>query len=339
MTKLTIALQLAAAAAVAAATVSHAQAQSFPERNLRASLSLGKEHSLGIALTKFSACAAQKTGGKMKITPYFDSQLGGDGPAIQQMRSGTLEAAVVATASTTAILPAAGVFDLPFLIQNEKEADALLDGKAGESLTAKFPAIGLINLSYWEYGYRETTNSRRPITKAEDFSGVKMRVMPSAVMVDAFKNMGAISLTMPLTELYTAMETRAVDGQENPFSTIELNKFFEVQKYLSLTNHMYNPAMIAFSKQLFDKLTPAEQGVLRQCGADSRDEQRRVNRQQNVQSLARLKERGMQVNEVPASEIARMREKVQPLYDKQTAAIGAETMDLVASELKRIRGQ
>jgi tripartite ATP-independent transporter DctP family solute receptor len=327
-----------ALAATLAVTAVAANAQAFPERNFRASLSLGKDHSLGIALSKFAACAAQKTGGKMKITPYFDSQLGGDGPAIQQLRSGTLEAAVIATASTTAILPAAGVFDLPFLIQNEKEADQLLDGKAGETLTAKFPSIGLVNLSYWEYGYRQTTNSRRPITKAEDFAGVKMRVMPSAVMVDAFKNIGAISLTMPLTELYTAMETKAVDGQENPFSTVELNKFYEVQKYLSLTKHMYNPAMIVWSKQLFDKLTPEEQNVLKQCGADSRDEQRRVNRQQNVDSLERLKKHGMAVNDVPAAEIAKMRAKVQPLYDKQTAAIGPEMMELVTGELKRIRG-
>jgi TRAP-type C4-dicarboxylate transport system substrate-binding protein len=142
---------------------------------------------------------------------------------------------------------------------------------------------------------------------------------------------------MPLTELYTALETKAVDGQENPYSTIELNKFYEVQKYLSLTKHMYNPAMIVWSKPLYDKLTPAEQGVLQQCGADSRDEQRRINRQQNVESLERLKKLGMAVNEVSPAEIARMREKVQPLYDKQAAAIGPEMMDLVTADLKRIR--
>ena len=327
--------QIAVAASLAVSGLAHAQ---FQDHTIRASLSLGKDHSLGIGLQKVVACAAQKTGGKMKITPYFDSALGGDITALQQLRSGTLEMVIAATASTTPILPAAGVFDLPFLINNEKEADALLDGKAGDLLASKMPSIGLVSLGYWEYGYRQTSNSKRPITKIEDFSGVKMRVMPNPVMVDAFKNLGAISLTMPLTELYTAMETKAVDGQENPFSTIELNKFFEVQKYLSLTHHMYNPVMVLYSKQLFDKLSAQEQQVLRECGAEGRDEQRKVNRAQNIVSLARLKERGMIINEVSPAEIQRMREKTQPLYERQAVAIGPEMMNLVTSELKRIRG-
>jgi TRAP-type C4-dicarboxylate transport system substrate-binding protein len=135
------------------------------------------------------------------------------------------------------------------------------------------------------------------------------------------------------------METHAVDGQENPFSTIELNKFFEVQKYLSLTRHMYNPVMVLYSKQLFDKLTPQEQQVMRECGAEGRDEQRKVNRAQNIASLARLKERGMVINEVSPAEIQRMRDKSQALYDRQAPLIGHEMMDVVTAELKRIRGQ
>ena len=327
--------RVAAAAALCLGGLSHAA--DFPERQMRASLSLGKDHSLGIGLQKVAACVAQKTGDKMKITPFFDSQLGGDAPAIQQLRSGTLDMVIAATASTTAVVPAAGVFDLPFLIANEKEADALLDGKAGELLAAKMPAVGLVSLGYWEYGYRQTTNSRHPITKMEDLHGLKMRVMPNPVMVDGFKELGAFSMTMPLSELYTALETKAVDGQENPFSTIELNKFYEVQKYLSLTRHMYNPVMVLFSRRVFDRLTPPEQQVLRTCGAEGRDEQRRVNREQNVQSLERLKKLGMVINEVSPKEQQRMREKAQALYDRQAPVIGAEMMDTVMGELKRIR--
>lgn len=336
MSKFVKAAQIAVAAALVASGVAHAQ---FQDRAIRASLSLGKDSPLGQALNKVVACTAQKTGGKMKITPYFDGQLGGDGPALQQLRSGTLEMVVAATASTTAILPASGIFDLPFLIANEKEADALLDGKAGELLASKMPAVGLVPLGYWEYGYRQTTNSRRPITKLEDLQGMKMRVMPNPVMVDAFKTMGATALSMPLTDLYTAMESKAVDGQENPFSTIELNKFFEVQKYLSLTKHMYNPVILFYSKQLFDKLAPQEQAVLKTCTQETRDEQRRINRAQNTSSLAALKAKGMQINEVPASELNRMREKMQPLYDKAAQTVGTDMMEVVNSELKRIRTQ
>jgi tripartite ATP-independent transporter DctP family solute receptor len=328
--------KIAVAAALVVSGAAHAQ---FQDRAIRASLSLGKDHSLGQGLSKVVACAAQKTGGKMKITPYFDSQLGGDGPALQQLRSGTLEMVVAATASTTAILPASGIFDLPFLIANEKEADALLDGKAGELLASKMPAVGLVPLGYWEYGYRQTTNSKRPITKLEDLSGVKMRVMPNPVMVDAFKTMGAVALSMPITDLYTAMESKAVDGQENPFSTIELNKFYEVQKFMSLTKHMYNPVIVFYSKQLFDKLTPQEQAVLKTCTTETRSEQRRINRAQNLASLTSLKEKGMQINELPPSELARMRTSMQPLYDKATQTVGADMLEVVNSELKRVRGQ
>ena len=336
MPKFVITAKIAVAAALVVSGAAHAQ---FQDRAIRASLSLGKDHSLGQGLNKIVACAAQKTGGKMKITPYFDSQLGGDGPALQQLRSGTLEMVVAATASTTAILPASGIFDLPFLIANEKEADALLDGKAGDLLASKMPAVGLVPLGYWEYGYRQTTNSKRPITKLEDLSGVKMRVMPNPVMVDAFKTMGAVALSMPITDLYTAMESKAVDGQENPFSTIELNKFYEVQKFMSLTKHMYNPVIVFYSKQLFDKLTPQEQAVLKTCTTETRGEQRRINRAQNLASLTSLKEKGMQINELPPSELARMRTSMQPLYDKATQTVGADMLEVVNSELKRVRGQ
>lgn len=328
----------ALSAAMALAFAAPLHAQNFPERTARASLSLGKGHSLGIGLQKVTECVAQKTGGKFKIQPYFDSALGGDGPALQQLRSGTLDMVIAATASTTAILPAAGVFDLPFMFNNEKEADTLLDGPVGEMLASKMPSVGLVSLGYWEYGFRQTTNSRHAINKMEDLQNLKMRVMPNPVIVDAFKNMGGFPITMPITELYTAMETKAADGQENPFSTIEQLKFYEVQKYLSLTKHMYNPVMVFYSKRLFDQLTPPEQAVLRECGSVGRDEQRRVNRQQNEQSLARLKEKGMAVNEISPAEIQRMRDRVQPLWERQAAAIGPEMMNAVTAELKRIRG-
>jgi tripartite ATP-independent transporter DctP family solute receptor len=336
---LSLTARTAVSAAVALATFGVAHAQTtFPERNVRASLTLGKEHPLGIGLTKVVQCAAQRTGGKFKIQPFFDAALAsGDGPALQQTRSGTIDMVVGATASVTAILPAAGVFDLPFMFNNEKEADQLLDGPVGELLASKLPSVGLVSLGYWEYGFRQTTNSRHAIHKMEDLQNLKMRVMPNPVIIDAFKNMGGFAMTLPMPELYTALETKAVDGQENPFSTIEQQKFFEVQKYLSLSKHMYNPVMVYYSKKNFDQLTPPEQAMLKDCVREGRDEQRRVNRQQNEQSLARLKERGMVINEVSPAEIQRMRERSMALWERQAPVIGPEMMNAVTAELKRIR--
>lgn len=327
---------LAGAVLLAAAGTAHAQ---FQDRTIRASFTLTKEHSLGQGLIKVQQCVAQKSGGKMKIEPYWSSSLGGDAAAIQQLRSGTLDMVVSQTSFITAMMPAAGVFDLPFLVGNEREGDALVDGKAGELLNGKLGSVGLVNLSYWETGFRHVTNSKHPVNRMEDLQGLKLRVLQNAIMVEAFKNLGGFAIPMAFSDLYSALETKAVDGQENPVNIIEQSKFAEVQKYLSLTKHMYNIAMLLYSKKLFDQLTPVEQAALKDCAVQARDEQRRLNRQQFGESLARLKTQGMVINELTPAELQRMREKSLALYERQVPVIGAEMMTLVTGELKRIRAQ
>lgn len=328
---------LAIAAATLTLAAGAAQAQ-FQERTIRASFTLGKEHSLGLGLAKVQACVAQKSGGKMKLQPFYDAALGTDGPAVQQLRSGTLDMVITQTSFMSSMIPEAGVFDLPFLVQNEKEGDAIMDGKPGQLLSAKLPSVGLVNLAYWENGFRNTTNSKKPVAKVEDFSGLKLRIVPNAIMVESFKAMGAMAVPMAFTEVYAALETKAVDGQENPFNITELTKFHEVQKYLSLTRHMYNAAMVVYSKKLFDQLAAVEQAALRDCAQEARLEQRRINRQQAGESLARLKGHGMVVNDVSTAELLRMREKVQPIYAKQAPVIGTEMISAVDAELKKVRG-
>jgi TRAP-type C4-dicarboxylate transport system substrate-binding protein len=144
---------------------------------------------------------------------------------------------------------------------------------------------------------------------------------------------------MPFTELYSALETKAMDGQENPVPIIETAKLYEVQKYLSMTRHMYNPSLLVYSRQLFDKLAPAEQTVLRDCGNLVREFQRKVNRQQASEGVARLQAKGMVVNEIAPAEVTRMREASRTVYDKGAPAIGADMMALVQEDLKRARGQ
>lgn len=329
-------LAIAVAALALAAGTAHAQ---FQDRTIRASFTLGKDHSLGIGLAKVQACVAQKSGGKLKLQPYYDASIGTDGPAIQQLRSGTLDMVITQTSFMTSMIPEAGVFDLPFLVHNEKEGDAIMDGKPGELLSAKLPAVGLVNLAYWENGFRNTTTSKRPVNRLEDFTGLKLRVVQNAIMVESFKELGAFAVPMAFTELYAALETKAVDGQENPFNITELSKFQEVQKYLSLTRHMYNPAMVVYSKKLFDQLSPLEQATLRDCAQETRLEQRRINRQQANESLGRLKTQGMIVNDVSAAEVQRMRDRVQPVYVKQAPVIGTEMMSAVDTELKKVRAQ
>jgi tripartite ATP-independent transporter DctP family solute receptor len=330
--------RFAAIAAVAALAAGSAQAQ-FQDRTFRVSNGVSKEHPMGNGLATMGACTRQKSGGKMKVQPYWDGALGSDLTATQQVRTGSLEMVLTSTAPLTSIVPALGVFDLPFLFDNAKEADQVLDGKAGEWFAAKLPAIGAINLAWWENGFRHTTNSKRPITKLEDFDGVKMRVMQNNIFLDTFKTLGSNAVPMAFSEVYSALETKTVDGQENPFSNIENMKFYEVQKYLTLTKHAYSPTLVLFSKKTWDTLSPQEQATLKECAALGREEQRRVNREHEARSVANLKEKGMQVNEISPAEMQRIRDKSKVIYERHGKAIGDEALNLVLGELKRIRGQ
>jgi tripartite ATP-independent transporter DctP family solute receptor len=326
-----------AVAVAAAIAVAPALAQ-FQERTLRISLSVPKEHPMGIGVNKMAACALDKSGGKLKIQPFFDAALGNDLAATQSVRSGTLDMVIVSTAPLVSIVPALGVFDLPFLFDNEREADLVLDGKAGDWFAAKLPPVGLVNLAWWENGFRHTTNSKRPITKVEDFDGVKMRVMQNNVYIDTFKTLGSNAVPMAFSEVYSALETKTVDGQENPYANIENMKFYEVQKYLTLTKHAYAPLAVLLSKKVSDGLSPAEQATLRECAVVGRDEERSVNRQQNQTSVAQLKAKGMTVNEITPTEMQRIRDKTKVIYETHAKAIGDDAIAMVSGELKRIRG-
>ncbi len=325
------------AAALLTLLATAAQAQ-FQERSFKVANGVSKEHPMGNGLAKMGECTLAKSGGKLKITPYWDGSLGNDLNATQSVRSGSIDMVLTSTAPLVGIVPELGVFDLPFLFSSEKEADQVLDGKVGAWFTAKMPAVGVINLAWWENGFRHTTNSKRPITKAEDFEGVKMRVMQNNIFIDTFKTLGSNAVPMAFSEVYSALETKTVDGQENPFNNIENMKFYEVQKFLTLTKHAYSPTLVLFSKKIFDTLSPQEQSALTECAGAGRDEQRKVNRQKADESLANLKSRGMQVNEISPAEMARIRDKTSVILERHGKSIGAEATTMVFGELKRIRG-
>lgn len=311
----------------------------FKDRNFRVSNGVSKEHPMGNGLAAMGACTLEKSGGKMKIQAFWDGSLGSDLTSTQSVRTGSIDMVLTSTAPVVSIVPALGVFDLPFLFNTAAEADQLLDGKVGDWFSAKMPAVGLINLAWWENGFRHTTNSKRPITKVEDFDGVKMRVMQNNVYLDTFKTLGSNAVPMAFTEVYSALETKTVDGQENPFTNIENMKFYEVQKYLTLSKHAYSPTLVLFSKKVWDGLSEQEHAVLKECAVVGRAEQRKANRAMEAKSVDNLRSKGMAVNEISPAETARIREKTKVIYERHAKAIGEEPIALVTDELKRIRGQ
>ena len=330
---------LACVAASAMAFGAGTASAQFKERNFRVSNGVSREHPMANGLAAMGACTQEKSGGKMKLQAFWDGALGNDLTSTQSVRSGSIDMVLTSSAPVVSIVPALGVFDLPFLFNTAAEADQLLDGKVGDWFSAKLPAVGLVNLAWWENGFRHTTNSRHPIAKVEDFEGVKMRVMQNNVYLDTFKTLGSNAVPMAFTEVYSALETKTVDGQENPFTNIENMKFYEVQKYLTLSKHAYSPTLVLFSKKVWDGLSAQEQAVLKECAVAGRGEQRRANRAMEAKSVDNLRSKGMEVNEISPAEMARIREKTKVIYQRHAKTIGEEPIALVTDELKRIRGQ
>ena len=328
-----------AVTALAGATMlfSSAAFAQYAERTIKFTNGVAEDHPVGLGFKKMQEVLAAKTGGKMKINAFWNSSAGGDLQATQALRAGTQEMVCTSSSPLVGIVKELGVFDLPFLFANEKEADAVLDGPAGVYFNKKLEEAGLINLAYWENGFRNLTNNKRPVTKVEDFEGVKVRVMQNNVFLDTFKTLGTNAVPMNFGEVFTALETKTIDGQENPFVTIETSKFSEVQKYLSVTRHAYTPFLILYSKKLWDQLTPQEQAVLREAAIEGQKVERAANRSLNEKSLANLK-KTMTVNEVTPAEQKRMFEKVKPVYDKNLPIIGQEPVTIVLDALKKARG-
>ena len=241
-----------------------------------------------------------------------------------------------ATTSLAGIVKEFGLIDFPFSVTSFSQADALLDGPLGQALIAKLPEKGLVALGYWDLGFRNATNSKHPIAKAEDFDGLKLRVIPNPVFLDTFKTFKANPVPMPFAELYGALEAKAVDGQENPFSVIASNKFYEVQKYLSATNHVYAANIVLVSKKFWDKLSPTEQRIMHEAANEARNYQRTASRAAAQKALADLQAKGMVFNEVSPAEQARMRAIAKPVTDKFAASYDPAMVKLYHSEIARI---
>ena len=324
-----------AAGALLAAAPAFAQ---FQERTIKFTNGVNEDHPVGVGVKRMQEVLAARTGGKMKIAAFWGGAAGNDLQATQALRAGTQEMVCTSSSPLVGIVKELGVFDLPFLFANEREADAVLDGPAGAYFNKKLEEHGVVNLAYWENGFRNLTNSKKPVTKVEDFDGIKVRVMQNNIFLDTFRTLGTNAVPMAFPEVFTALETRTIDGQENPFVTIETSKFNEVQKYLSVTRHAYTPFLVLYSKKLWDQLSPAEQSVLREAAVEGQKVQRAANRDLNNKSLASLRAKGMQVNEISPMEQRRMFDKVKPVYDKNVPTIGAEPVNVVLEALKKARG-
>ena len=328
---------LAALAAITLGAATSALAQDIKPRIIRFGYGLNEQSNQGRASKVFAEAVEKASGGKMKLRAIGASALGPDTQMQQALIGGAQEMMVGSTATLVGITKEMALWDTPFLFNNTAEADAVLDGPIGQKVMAKLQEKGLVGLVYWENGFRNLTNNKRPITKLEDMDGVKLRVMQNEVFLSSFKSLGANAIPLPFSELFSALETKAVDGQENPFNTIVSSKFYEVQKYLSVTNHVYSPWIVLASKKWWDGLSKDEQKVLLDAAIASRDFERKDTRAEAAKALADLKTKGMQINELAPAESARMRDKLTKVNALVATNVGMELWQETQAELAKRR--
>jgi len=331
---------LIAAASVAVMSASFsALAQDIKPRLIRFGYGLNEQSNQGRATKVFADEVAKLSGGKMKVRAIGAAALGPDNQMQQALIGGAQEMMVGSTATLVGITKEMALWDTPFLISNTKEADILLDGPIGDKIRNKLQEKGLVGLVYWENGFRNLTNSKRAINKMEDLDGIKLRVMPNNVFLTSFQTLGANAIPLAFSELFTALETKTVDGQENPFNTILSSKFYEVQKYMTVTNHVYSPWIVTVSKKYWDQLSKDEQKVLMDAAKVSRDFERKDTRDEASKAVADLKAKGMQVNELSPAESARMRDKLTKVYASVAADVGMDLWNEAQAELAKIRAK
>ncbi|MBS0291167.1 MAG: TRAP transporter substrate-binding protein [Proteobacteria bacterium] len=314
-----------------------AQAQDFKPRIVRFGFGLVDNSNQGRAARMFAQEVEKASGGKMKVRAIGNASLGSDTQMQQALIGGAQEMMVGSTATLVGLTPEMAIWDTPFLFNSAKEADAVLDGPAGDKIKARLEAKGMVGLVYWENGFRNLTNSKRPVVRLEDLNDIKLRVMQNNVFLDSFKALGANAVPLPFSELFTALETRAVDGQENPYNTIVSSKLYEVQKYLTVTNHVYSPWIVTVSKKWWDGLSAAEKKVLQDAAIKSRDFERKDTREEAAKALADLKGKGMQVNELSPQETNRMREKLVSVNAGIAKSVGQQTWDEVNAAVQQAR--
>lgn len=265
--------------------------------------------------------------GEFKVQFYGGHQLGDEMQMLQGLQLGTLDMGVITGTVVGNVVPSYQLNDLPFLYESNEQAHEILDGEVGQLLAEDIKKKNITNLGFAEAGFRHVINNTRPIETPDDFKGIRLRVQPSDMFIDSFKAVGSNPVPLPWGDAFTAVQQGTIDGLEIPLAVIYANKFPEVTKYLSLTNHSYNALALLISDSTLNKLSPELQEKVQQA-ADSAIERQRVTMAENTNKiLEKIKEEGMEVNEVP--DLTTFRELETEVYEKYRDSVGSEIMELV----------
>lgn len=303
---------------------------SFPAAQAQTVIKIGHvlnaDHVWHTCLTGFADEVGKATQGRVAVRIYPGSQLGNEKDMIEGMTLQTVDGGLIGGGSFQSIEPKFGIEALPYAWPTHEAAYRALDGELGALLLKALTNKGIVGLAWWENGFRHITNNKRPIVKPEDLRGLKIRVTPDKMRLDTFKTLGASPVPINFGELYTALQQGVVDGQENPFAIIYSSAFYEVQKYLSLSGHIWGSALLCVNASVWKKVSSEDQANVMRLAAKWRDEERRLTVAQENDFLEKLKKKGMQVNETNK---AAFKNAVKSVWAEYEAVFGKDLMKLV----------
>jgi len=316
--------------AAALATASLLTGLSTPvsaQETLKMNISVAQNSHYGVAIDTFAKELEKRTNGRFKIQNFYSGALGAERESIEGVQLGTMDLTMTSTGPVPNFVPEVAILDIPFLFRDYAQARSVLDGPIGQEMLAKFEAKGLKGLAWGENGFRHMTNNKRPINVPDDLKGLKMRTMENPIHIQAYKQFGILPTPMAFTEVFTALQQGTVDGQENPLSVISAGKLGQVQKHVSLTGHVYSPALILMSKARWDKLSAAD----KQAFLDSAKEAVKANRaridEDEKRVIGELKGQGVTV--VENVDKAKFQAALAPTFAEFGKKFGQENIDRI----------
>ena len=314
-----------------------AQAAEIQNRTLRIAVANNPGNPQFDGAQKFADLISEKSGGKIKGKVFGGATLGKDVQVASSMQGGVVDMAVMNTNLLVGIAKEAGLLDLPFLFENEKEAYTVLDGSVGKKIHAALEPKGLVGLSYFDMGYYNLHNNKRPITKLEDIQGLKMRVTETPISIETMNALGGNAVPIPYAELYTVLEQHIVDGGGQPPLNMIFGKIAEVQKFYSINRYSFTPQSLLISKKTWDKLSADEKKIVQDAANEATAYERKLSLQKSADCIAEMKTTTT-VNEVAPAEIARMRDKTKPVVDKFSKQYNEELAKELLAEIAKVRG-
>ncbi|MET0346744.1 MAG: TRAP transporter substrate-binding protein [Casimicrobiaceae bacterium] len=297
------------------------------QTTLKMNISLAQNSHYGVAIDTFAREVEKRTGGRYKIQNFYAGALGAERESIEGLQLGTLDLTMTSTGPVPNFVPDIAILDIPFLFRDYGHARAVLDGPIGQDMLKKFDAKGITALAWGENGFRHMTNSKHPVNGPDDLKGLKMRTMENPVHIQAYKAFGIIPTPMAFTEVFTALQQGTVDGQENPVSVITAAKLDQVQKYMTLTGHVYSPALILMSKAQFDKLSPADKQAFVEAAKEAVKANRARIDEDEKKAVADLRSKGMTIVENPDK--AKFQAALGPTFTEFGKKFGQDNIDKI----------